>query len=177
MFMLKKLFLLNFIAAVLILAGAAAFRATTVERVTIEDLAKKARSIVQGKVRGARTYWSANGKVILTTYTIDVEEAIKGQPGRTVELTTLGGQIGDVTLYVAGMPAFHSGERAIVFVEQSGSYSVVSGLSQGKFTISDTEIANQVEGLTFPDGQQPRALRMPLEDFKKQLRAIVGRPQ
>src|SRR2546422_455634 len=104
--MFRRISVLNFAAAALILAGAAAFQATTVERLTIENLARKAHSIVQGRVRGSRTYWSSNGKVILTTYTLEVEEAIKGKPGSTLEVTTIGGQIGDLTLHVAGMPAF-----------------------------------------------------------------------
>src|SRR5436190_21682517 len=136
------------IAAIsVLLAVASICCATTVQRLSIEDLARKADSIVQGTVRSSRTQWSANGKIILTTYTIDVEEAIKGKPGRSIELTTVGGQVGEITLHVAGMPAFRTGERAIVFVERSRSYSTISGLGQGKFPVSNGEISNQVEGL------------------------------
>lgn len=173
--MSRKLLTVNIAAFTLLLAFATICHATTIQRLTIEDLVKKAESIVQGTVRRSRTEWSSNGKIILTTYTIDVEETIKGKPGRSIELTTVGGQVGDITLYVAGMPAFQTGERAIVFVERSGSWSTISGLGQGKFTVANGEIFNQVEGLHFPDGQSARQLRMPVDAFKKQLRSILGR--
>src|SRR6476620_1451987 len=81
-------------------------RATTVERLGLEDLVKKAGTIVVGKVTGSRTYWSANRKLILTDYTIDVDENIKGQNRRSVSVTTIGGKIGDLELHVSGMPSF-----------------------------------------------------------------------
>jgi hypothetical protein len=173
--MSRKLLTANSVAIALLLVFVTICHATTVQRLTIEDLVKKADSIVQGTVRSSRTQWSSNGKIILTTYTFEVEEAIKGKPGRSIELTTVGGQVGDITLHVAGMPAFRTGERAIVFVERSGAYSTITGLGQGKFTVANGEIFNQVEGLHFPDGQSPRELRMPADSFKKQLRVILGR--
>src|SRR5262249_27254699 len=74
--------------------------ATTVQRLGLEDLAKKAHTIVVGRVTNSRTYWSPNGKVIFTNYTFQVDESIKGQAGRNVEITTIGGRIGEVELHV-----------------------------------------------------------------------------
>src|SRR5215510_16399716 len=102
--------------------------ATTVERLNLDGLVKKSNRIVIGRVRNSRTYWSSNGKLILTNYTIDVQETIKGPAAPTVELTTIGGTIGDITLHVAGMPVFGTDENAVVFVENTGSYSTVVGL-------------------------------------------------
>src|SRR5204862_4379570 len=106
--------------------------ATTVERLNLDGLVKKASRIVIGKVRNSRTYWSSNGKLILTNYTIDVQETIKGQPAPAIQVTTIGGTIGDLTLHVTGMPIFAKDENAVVFVEKSGVYSTVVGLAQGK---------------------------------------------
>ena len=39
-----------------------------------------------------------------------------------------GGKIGDLELFVSGMPSFETGENAVVFVEKSGAYQVVVGL-------------------------------------------------
>lgn len=144
-------------------------RATTVERLTLDDLVRKAQSIVQGKVRGSRTHWSSNGKTILTTYTIDVEETIKGYSARTVELTTVGGKIGDLTLFVSGMPAFQKGEDAVVFIEKSGVFSTVVGLSQGKFSIERGEVSNSLMNLSFADGRGGVPLKMQLNEFKYQI--------
>jgi hypothetical protein len=143
--------------------------ATTVERLTLDDMVRKAQSIVHAKVRGARTHWSANGKMILTTYTLEVEETMKGQASRTVELTTIGGKIGDLTLYVSGMPAFQTGEDAVVFIEKAGVFSTVVGLSQGKFAIEKGEVSNTLTNLSFPDGRSGVPLKMRLAEFKREI--------
>lgn len=150
-------------------------QATTVERLNLDSLVKKAHKIVVGKVRNSRTYWSDNGKLILTNYTIDVEETIKGEASRTVELTTIGGTIGNLTLHVAGMPSFSKDESAVVFVESSGSYSTVVGLDQGKFTIANGEVSNKVSDLEFPDGGSAKPTKMPLTTFKKQIKSLLDR--
>jgi hypothetical protein len=149
--------------------------ATTVERYSVEDLATRAETIVQGVVRGSRTYWSADRKLILTGTTIEITESLKGQAPRSVEVTTVGGQIGDTVLHVSGMPAFAAGETAIVFVERSNGYNTVTGLGQGKFSVVNGEVANSVSGLSFADGAPARTTRMPLQSFKNVVRAAVGR--
>lgn len=149
--------------------------ATTVERLNLDGLVKKAHKIVVGKVRNSRTYWSDNGKLILTNYMIDVEETIKGDAARTVELTTIGGTIGDLTLHVAGMPTFSKDESAVVFVESSGAYSTVVGLDQGKFTIANGEVSNNASDLEFPDGGFSKPTKMPLTTFKRQIKLLLDR--
>jgi hypothetical protein len=150
-------------------------QATTVERLSLDEMVKKARKIVVGKVSKSRTYWSNNGKLILTTYTMDVEEAVKGPISRTLELTTIGGQIGDVILHVSGMPFFVNGESVVVFVEESGAFSTVVGLDQGKFTVTNGEVSNTVSDLAFPDGRPGKPLKMPLAAFKRQIKSIIDR--
>jgi hypothetical protein len=159
----------------LILLITAFSQATTVERLNLDDMVKKAHKIVVGKVSKSRTYWSGNGKLILTTYTMEVEEAVKGPVSQTLEVTTIGGRIGDLTLHVSGMPSFVNGESAVVFVEESGTFSTVVGLDQGKFTVTNGEVSNSVSGLAFPDGRPGTPLKMPLATFKKQIKSILDR--
>src|SRR6516162_8577167 len=97
-----------------ILLFATSSYATTVQRLGLEDLVKKAHTIVVGRVSNSRTYWSPNKKLIFTNYTIQVDESIKGKAGRTLEVTTIGGKLDGVELHVAGMPAFKNGENAVV---------------------------------------------------------------
>jgi hypothetical protein len=157
----------------LIFLSADLARATTVERLSLESLVKKASSIVQGKVDRSKTFWSADRKVILTTYTIIVDETIKGTPARAIELTTIGGTMGDVTLHVAGMPTFQQGENAVVFVEKSGNFSTVVGLAQGHFVVENAAVSNRVSELQFPDGRPGSSLKMSLQSFKNQIRALI----
>jgi len=172
--MTRKRFCLPF-ALCLILFAVSSTHATTVERLGLEDLVKKARTIVVGKVTGSRTYWSANGKLILTDYTVEVDETLKGQAARRMAVTAIGGKIGDLELHVSGMPAFQQGESAVVFIEQSGGYQTVVGLGQGRFTVTNGEVVNKVGGLTFPDGRPGSPLRLPLQEFKAQIRTFVNR--
>ncbi len=162
-------------AFVLCLAASALARATTVQPLELQDLVKKAHHIVTGKVRNSRTYWSNNRKLILTSYTLEVEEAIKGGPPRTFELTTIGGKIGDLELQVSGMPSFAKDENVVVFTESSGPYEVVLGLGQGKFTVDNGEVFNEVNGLSFPDGSPARPMRFPIQTFKLQIRTLLTR--
>ena len=159
----------------LILLFATSSYATTVQRLGLEDLVKKAHTIVVGRVSNSRTYWSPNKKLIFTNYTIQVDESIKGKAGRTLEVTTIGGKLDGVELHVAGMPAFKNGENAVVFVEESAGYQTVLGLSQGKFTVTNGEVTNSVGDLSFPDGRPGRPTRMPLQDFKNQIRSVLTR--
>ena len=150
-------------------------QATTVERLNLDALVKKSNRIVVGRVRNSRTYWSSNGKLILTSYIIDVQETLKGQTASTVELTTIGGQIGDLTLHVAGMPVFAKDENAVVFLENTGTYSTVVGLAQGKFAVANGEVSNDVIGLDFPDGSSARPTKMPLATFRRLIKLSLDR--
>src|SRR5262249_45822742 len=136
---------------------------------------KKAHTIVVGQVTGSRTYWSADRKIILTDYTIAVDESIKGSAAGTIGITTIGGQIGDLELHVAGMPSFQKGENTVLFIETSGTYQTVVGLGQGKFTVTNGEVMNSIGGLAFPDGSPPNSVKMPLPTFKAQIRTLLNR--
>ena len=170
---MRKKFAAALVFSLVLFAGQRSF-ATSVERLGLEDLVKKARTIVVGKVTGSRTYWSTDKKYILTDYTIAVEESVKGQAPRTMSVTTIGGKIGDVELYVSGMPIFATGQNAVLFVEQSGAYQTVVGLGQGKFTVSNGEVNNDLIGLSFPDGKPGTPVKMPIETFKSRIRTILS---
>jgi hypothetical protein len=148
-------------------------QATTVQRLALEDLVKKAHHIVAGRVRESRTSWNANGKLILTTYTIEVDDNIKGQFSQTLEVTTIGGKIGDLELHVSGMPPLEKDEHVVLFTELSGSYEVVLGLSQGKFRVENGEVLNDSRALSFADGRPGKSVRFPAETFKNQIRSIL----
>ena len=149
--------------------------ATSIQRLSLEELVAKAQTIVEGNVVGANTYRSADAKLILTTYTFEVQESLKGSAGKTVTLTTVGGRIGNTVLRVSGMPVFQPGEKAVLFLEQAGAYTTVVGLNQGKFTVSNGQISNSVAGLSFADGSTGGAMKMPLDEFKRQVKLRLNR--
>jgi len=171
----RKVFL--FLIVLALIAGVSESTATTVQRFTLEEMTERSQAIVHGVVRGARSYWSPDRKLILTSTTLEVAESLKGQNARTIEVTTVGGQVGDAVLHVSGMPAFTAGENAIVFIERSAGYLTVVGLGQGKFSIAAGDAINAVSDLNFADGRPSRPLRFPVQTLKDAIKALVERPR
>lgn len=168
-----KRFWFLFVIVVLIVSGPV--QATSVQRLSLDELVAKASTIVEADIVAARTYRTPDGKLILTSYTATVQENMKGAPVSSITVTTVGGRIGSTVLHVSGMPVFQPGDKAILFLEKSGAYSTIVGLNQGKFSILNGEVANDLAGLSFPDGQTGKQVRMPLNEFKRQLKLRLSR--
>lgn len=147
--------------------------ATTVRQLSFTDLINKAEVIVAGQVIDSKTYRTSDGKLILTSYTVQVGETIKGKTPAAVTVTTIGGKLGNTALHVSGMPQFQTGENAVLFLERSGAYMTVVGLNQGKFRVSNGEVSNTVSGLSFPDGNTAQPIKMPLDEFKRQIKLHI----
>ena len=169
--MMKRLFI--FVFSLLVLLDSA--HATTVRRLSFDELVAKAQMIVAGQVTDSTTYRTSDGKLILTSYTVQVGENIKGKAPATMTVTTIGGKLGNTILRVSGMPQFQTGESAVLFLEKSGAYTTVVGLNQGKFSISKGEISNTFTGLSFPDGNAATPLKMPVDEFKRQIKLRITR--
>jgi len=118
------------LSAAFILAFLSPLSATTVQRLSFDDLVAKAQSIVVGQVIDSRTDWNDGHKLILTSYTIQAQESMKSNASPTVTVTTVGGKVGNTILHVSGMPVLEPGENVILFLEQSNSYTTVVGLNQ-----------------------------------------------
>src|ERR1035437_1732876 len=64
------------------------------------------------------------------------QEVLKGQAGVSVTLQFLGGTVGDVTLEIAGVPKFNTGDREFLFVEGNGvQFCPLVGVFHGKFGV------------------------------------------
>src|SRR5437899_12139958 len=107
-------------ALALVLLVVTVVHGTTVQRLNLEDLVKTPHHILSGKVRNSRTYWSDNGKLILTNYTIGDDETIKRQWRATFEVTTIGGKLADRELHVSGLPAFAKADSLVGVTDSSG---------------------------------------------------------
>lgn len=157
-------------AGVVFLAVPIPMAATTVRALDIDGLVGTADVIVTGTVLESEAYWTEDGKLILTRHRIVVEETLKGAGTGEVTVTTVGGTVGDVTLQVSGMAAFRDGERALVFLENSGGYSTVVGLAQGKFSLDgDEQAANDLAGLDFIGPGTPRPVRLDYTLFRSMI--------
>jgi hypothetical protein len=121
--------------------------ATSVLAPKFEALVDRADLIFAGRVASQRSEWrTANGqRAIVTLVTFSVERTHKGQAGPVVTLQFLGGRIGDVTMDIAEMPRFKSGERVILFVEDDGNAaSPVIGFFHGRFSLKKDETGREI---------------------------------
>lgn len=131
------------------LAGPA--RATVMLEASIDDLSREADAVVRGTVRTTESHLSADGKRIYTRVTVDVAEAWKGAPGKTVEIQVPGGVHGDLGQIVQGAPRFATGEEVVVFLHglpagPAGTPRTfhVAGLAQGKLHVDRDAIRGPV---------------------------------
>jgi hypothetical protein len=116
------------LSAAFILAFLSPLSATTVQRLSFDDLVAKAQSIVVGQVIDSRTYWNDGHKLILTSYTIQAQERMKSNASPTVTVTTVGGKSWEHDSSVSGMPV-EPRENVILFLEEWNSYTSVVGLN------------------------------------------------
>ena len=120
--------------AALFLGMAAEAGATTLERMSVGEMTRRAHLVVRAQCVANATAWDAGE--IWTFTTFEVEETWKGEPAGRIRVRLLGGRAGEVTSTVAGVPRFRQGEEVVMFLERTGrgDYSVVSWM-QGTFRI------------------------------------------
>jgi len=157
---LSHFFVVAFAALALVLAQAAS--ATTVQKFTLQELTKKAASIVVGTVVDGTSSWDASKKEIYTYYTISVSQPVKGSKnGETITIRQLGGTVGNIASIVPGMPSFKKGEEVVLFLTQkdAAGYPWVMGLQQGKYSVVEQDGLKMVRndlsgtGLLTPNGR------------------------
>jgi len=150
----------------LALLGASLAEATTVQKFTVSDLAKKSESIVLAKVEDETARMDGASKEIYTYVTLRVIEGVKGSKKNDnaknpkggdefITIRQLGGTYGKYISVVPGTPTFRKGEEVVVFLSQKDreGYPWVMGLQQGKYTVTTGEdgfrqVRNDMDGLT-----------------------------
>ena len=118
-----------------------------VEKLTIDELAVRADSILIGEVTDSTYYQEGEGN-IYTQVTLSVEQTIKGETEEEVVIRVAGGEVDGQTLWVEDAPSFQSGERAVVFLNKGGASFAVVGGFQGKFTIDKNNMVSGNMSLT-----------------------------
>ncbi|MBI2815386.1 MAG: hypothetical protein HYX72_00455 [Acidobacteria bacterium] len=132
---------------------------------------ERSEFVFEGKVIKAESRLSPDRSKINTFFTFEIAEIIKGSyPADTIELSFLGGTVGDLSLVVSDMHFPESGEAGIYFVEnlsrrqvhpfygwdqghflirrESGGADVVLTRSGRKITAIDSGVSKQEMGLT-----------------------------
>jgi len=180
--------------SLLLLLGAglalASVHATTVIPPTLDQLVTDAEFIFEGTVTDARSQWTGTGaeRHIMTQVTFQVEDAIKGAPGKSYTIEMLGGTVGDETMEVSDAPRFKVGDRDILFVEHNGTQFVpLVGIMHGRFHVQTDAAGRDVvakdNGAFLADvaklGQDERAAvtgpALSAADFKSAIRQKLAK--
>jgi hypothetical protein len=127
--------LLAILVAMLI---AASTPATTLVRMSLDQLAEASTEIIRGHVVSQQTLWNPQHTRIYTYTTLALDQTYKGNPPSFPVVQQPGGTIGKVRVFVAGTVQFHAQASYMLFLERSGadpSKFLLVGMMQGAYRI------------------------------------------
>jgi hypothetical protein len=167
-------------AACLMLWSAHPVQATTLERMSLEQLAERATTIVLAKTLGASAEMQAlagqTGSGFLQTRANNqVLKVLKGAAGQNLSATALGGTLGSLSAPVDGMPTFTAGETCLLFLDRKGR---VIGGYQGKLTVADGMVTELKLSLDIVEARILKATGQDARPAKSEVRSsgLVARP-
>ena len=121
------------------LALVAQLSATTLEQLTLDEMAQKSTAIVRARVTGSRsaTLGAGRGADIYTYFQLQVLETWKASGRPASEVAIPGGAVDGIRQSVSGAPTLQPGQEYVLFLWTSRSgLTQVIGLSQGLFRVS-----------------------------------------
>lgn len=108
--------------------------ATTLMRAGLDELTRGNSKIVVGEILDTHSYWNESGTFILTDVRVAVHEVLKGQvQGGEIELTILGGTVGDLTALIVGGAELQPGSSYVLFLGERN----LPGVREKTLTVSD----------------------------------------
>ncbi len=114
---------------------AAAASATTLVRLSFDDLTDKATAITRARCVGLVSVWR-NGE-IWTDTEFEVLEVSKGTAAGILHISLPGGRVDHVQSHVDGVPVFRAGEDVYLFLWRGrGPGTYLLGWTQGTFRIT-----------------------------------------
>lgn len=129
---------ISLFCAAAVLVAALPASPTTVVAPTFDELVMRAETVIVTRAAAIRSAWvqSRAGRAIVTDVTVSIELTLKGPVYAERSFEFLGGTVGEDTLEVAGMPAFHVGDRDVLFINDAGRpASPLVGFMYGRFRI------------------------------------------
>ncbi len=170
------------LVCLLVVSGAAG--ATSVRRLSLDELVQGAELVFEGRVVDIATHSleagsKGEGGLVYTTVTFEILDLVKGEYAQpTLTLSFLGGSAGGRSLVVEEMRLPAAGERGIYFVESLARRQVhpLYGWSQGHFlVVSDPDLGERVmtadsQSIT---GVQPAAAKQPNKLSKGVVKGLV----
>ena len=155
--------------------------ATTILPVDFSQMVAESELIVVGRVTAIRSQETAGRRTIESFVTVDVTDALKGQPGRAVVFRVPGGQVGRYRRVMVGAPEFDEGDEVVLFLNGNGPVVPMPyGLSQGVYRIqrgaSGAVVTPLVtDGATRVVRGDPARRPLTVDAFAREVRAQVAR--
>jgi len=117
-----------------LLCAATSVHATTLERLSLDQLAAAADATARVRCSSAQSRWE-NGQ-IWTFTSFDVLETIKGTLPARITVRLPGGRVGHFTAIVDGTPKFNAAEEVVVFLERIPGGLKVEPAPGGGFSVA-----------------------------------------
>jgi hypothetical protein len=143
----------------------------------LHEISRAAEVIADVTVQAVTPYWAtpSGAEAFRTKVIFKVNRAVKGNPGPTLTLVFLGGEVGERALKIPGVPEFEVGGRYVLFSESPDKAVVcpLLGMDQGALrVVHDKESdADRV----FRHWGQPVNASEPFESHKPVIAGITTR--
>ena len=120
--------------AAVFLAALTVCQATTLQKLTTDDMIRQSTAIVRARVTGS--YAAARGQDFYTYFQLQVTETLKAGSAAVKEVAVPGGVMRGMRQLAPGAPALSIGQDYVIFLwtGRSGMTQVI-GLSQGLFSV------------------------------------------
>ncbi len=124
-------------------------------KLDLPHLVHSSEMIVHGRIAGRFCAWDPSHRFLWTHYTLQVADAMKGRPARSLTISEPGGAADGLIMHIAGVPEYSAGEEVVVFLHRTPiGYWRCYGLTQGKYTVD-------------PRGAIPARRGVSLEEFRR----------
>ena len=122
------------VAGILALTALLPSPATTLQRLSVDDLVEKSTGVVRATAKPENSF-QRNG-MIYTSYRLEVRESLKGNPVTELEVVVPGGDYQGLHQTVTGSPELRTGIEYVVFYWTGPSgMNYIVGLGQGLFEV------------------------------------------
>src|SRR5258706_6758305 len=170
------------VATILTALGPAHPAAAHLRPLSDRQLAAISTDVVVGVVESSRSRWNAEGLLIVTDYSLRIEDRLRGGAPQLLTLTIPGGTVGGETHGTCVSTPLAEGARYLLFLDhpEGSGVSPVTGGWQGVFR----EIAG-ADGKRWVGRGRSQAIvvslgtgePVELDDFIRSVRQLVGRAQ
>ncbi len=124
---------------------------------TLTDYVDTSDYVVHGTVESVDSYWTSDGKRIVTDVTIRVDDSVKGRmnKGGLVQFQLPTGQVGAVVRTSPQLPNFAIDEEVVLFLQDTDGLGLgIVGGKRGKFVVKQAPDEAKYVGVMAPPPNQ-----------------------